>query len=213
MEKTLVINAHPKVDSVTSLSLQVYSHFIENYKKYNPLVNIEQINLYQDYVPAVDNMFMNAWDKMEKGCEITEDEQKIVNRMSEILEQFKSASRYVIVMPMHNWNIPSKLKDYMDNIIIPRETFKYTKSGYVTGLLTDNRSVLVIQASDGVYTNNDWYTEAEYSHKYLKSMFNILGIDSYEIIRAQGNAFLKQNDILSKAYREVEKVAESWIVC
>ena len=213
MKKTLVINAHPKFDSVTSVSLKVYSHFIENYKKYNPLVNIEQINLYQDYVPAVDNMFLNAWDKMEKEYQITEDEQKIVNRMSEILEQFKSASRYVIVMPMHNWNIPSKLKDYMDNIIIPRETFKYTKSGYVTGLLTDNRSVLVIQASDGVYTNNDWYTEVEYSHKYLKSMFNILGVDSYQIIRAQGNAFLKQDDILSKAYREVEKVAENWIVC
>lgn len=44
-----------------------------------------------------------------------------------------------------------------DNILIAKETFAYTENGSV-GLLTDGRSVLVIQSSDG---NNDWYTEME----------------------------------------------------
>ncbi len=48
--------------------------------------------------------------------------------MSEILKQFKIANKYVIVFPLHNFNIPSKLKDYIDNILIARETFKYTET-------------------------------------------------------------------------------------
>lgn len=76
--------------------------------------------------------------------------------MSKILKQFKSANTYVIVLPLHNFNIPSKLKDYKDNIIA-REIFKYTKKGSV-GLLKDGRRILVIKASGGIYTN-------EYSHK------------------------------------------------
>lgn len=98
----------------------------------------------------------------------------------------------------------------MDNILIAKETFAYTKNGSV-GLLTDDRSVLVIQASDGVYTNNDWYTEVEYSHKYLKSMFNFIGVENYQIIRAQGNAFLDRGDILAKAFQEAESAAASLI--
>jgi FMN-dependent NADH-azoreductase len=76
--------------------------------------------------------------------------------MSEILQQFKSANTFVIVLPLHNFIIPSKLKDYMDNIMIARETFKYTENGSVA-LLKDGRRLLVIQASGGIYTNNDWY--------------------------------------------------------
>lgn len=54
--------------------------------------------------------------------------------MDKVLQQFKSAYKDVISYPLHNFNIPSKLKDYMDNIMIARETFKYTdrRSGLKT---------------------------------------------------------------------------------
>ncbi|GIN19392.1 hypothetical protein J1TS3_05260 [Siminovitchia fordii] len=126
--------------------------------------------------------------------------------MSEILQQFKSANTYVIVLPLYNFNIPSKLKDYMDNIMIARETFKYTENGSV-GLLKDGRKMLVIQASGEICTNNDWYTEVDYSYKYLKSMFNFLGIEDYQTIRAQGTALLETNEVLQKAYKEAEEAA------
>ncbi|KIL40923.1 FMN-dependent NADH-azoreductase [Gordoniibacillus kamchatkensis] len=210
MDKLLVINAHPKVDAVSSsVSLQVLDRFLAAYRKLNPSGPIEQIDLYRDHVPGIDSTVLTAWGKLGKGEQPSEEEQRLTSRMSDILQQFKSARKYVIAMPLHNFNVPSKLKDYMDNVLIARETFKYTESGSV-GLLTDGRSVLVIQASDGVYTNNDWYTEVEYSHKYLKSMFNFIGVKDYQIIRAQGNAFLDRGEILAKAFQEAESAASSW---
>ena len=207
MNKTLIINAHPKIDDTSSVSLQVFNHFLKAYKG---LIHdgevIEQINLYSDVVPMIDKTVLSAWEKQQKEQELTSQEQKVTERMSEILQQFKSANTYVIVLPLHNFNIPSKLKDYMDNIMIARETFKYTENGSV-GLLKDGRRILVIQASGAIYTNNDWYTEVDYSNKYLKSMFNFLGIENYQIIRAQGTALLEPNEVLQKAYKEAEEAA------
>ncbi|MGG3445266.1 FMN-dependent NADH-azoreductase [Bacillus nitratireducens] len=207
MNKTLIINAHPKVDDTSSVSIKVLNHFLVSYKELIPNnETIEQINLYDDVVPMIDKTVLSAWEKQGNGQKLTDEEQKVTERMSEILQQFKSANTYVIVLPLHNFNIPSKLKDYIDNIMIARETFKYTETGSV-GLLKDGRRMLVIQASGGIYTNDDWYTEVEYSHKYLKAMFNFLGIEDYQIVRAQGTAVLDPNEVLQNAYKEVEDVA------
>ncbi|MCC2326788.1 FMN-dependent NADH-azoreductase [Bacillus wiedmannii] len=207
MNKTLIINAHPKVDDTSSVSIKVLNHFLVSYKELIPNnETIEQINLYDDVVPMIDKTVLSAWEKQGNGQKLTDEEQKVTERMSEILQQFKSANTYVILLPLHNFNIPSKLKDYMDNIMIARETFKYTETGSV-GLLKDGRRMLVIQASGGIYTNDDWYTEVEYSHKYLKAMFNFLGIKDYQIVRAQGTAVLDPNEVLQNAYKEVEEVA------
>lgn len=207
MNKTLIINAHPKVDDTSSVSIKVFNHFLVSYKELIPNnETIEQINLYDDVVPMIDKTVLSAWEKQGNGQKLTDEEQKVTERMSEILQQFKSANTYVIVLPLHNFNIPSKLKDYMDNIMIARETFKYTETGSV-GLLKDGRRMLVIQASGGIYTNDDWYTEVEYSHKYLKAMFNFLGIEDYQIVRAQGTAVLDPNEVLQNAYKEVEEAA------
>ncbi|PDZ59352.1 FMN-dependent NADH-azoreductase [Bacillus thuringiensis] len=207
MNKTLIINAHPKVDDTSSVSIKVLNHFLVSYKELIPNnETIEQINLYDDVVPMIDKTVLSAWEKQGNGQQLTDEEQKVTERMSEILQQFKSANTYVIVLPLHNFNIPSKLKDYMDNIMIARETFKYTETGSV-GLLKDGRRMLVIQASGGIYTNDDWYTEVEYSHKYLKAMFNFLGIEDYQIVRAQRTAVLDPNEVLQNAYKEVEEAA------
>ncbi|WP_435168460.1 FMN-dependent NADH-azoreductase [Paenibacillus glycanilyticus] len=206
MEKLLVINAHATVDSAASVSLQVGHHFIENYRKLNPNAPIEQIDLYSEEIPELDSTVLGAWGKLASGEELTDEEKRVTGRMNEILQQFKSAKKYVIIMPLHNFNIPSRLKDYMDNVMIARETFKYTENGGV-GLLTDGRSLLVIQGSGGIYTNNDWYTDNEFSHKYLKSMFNFLGIEDYRIIRAQGTNVLDKTEVLDKAKKEAEEAA------
>jgi FMN-dependent NADH-azoreductase len=207
MNKTLIINAHPKIDDTSSVSLQVFNRFLQAYKELIPDSEvIEQINLYCDVVPMIDKTVLSAWEKQGKEQELTSQEKKVTERMSEILQQFKSAKTYVIVLPLHNFNIPSKLKDYMDNILIARETFKYIENGSV-GLLKDGRRILIIQASGSIYTNDDWYTEVDYSQKYLKSMFNFIGIEDYQVIRAQGTALRDTNEVLGNAYKEAEEAA------
>ncbi|KAG2222000.1 hypothetical protein INT45_006700 [Circinella minor] len=131
-----------------------------------------------------------------------------MDRMEQVVEQFKSAGTYIIVMPLHNFNIPSKLKDYMDNILIARKTFVYTKNGSVGLLKNEGRRALLIQGSGAVYTNNDWYTEVEFSYKYLQSMFQFIGVEDFEIVRAQGtNRSIGVPERLEEAYKKVNEAA------
>lgn len=207
MSKLLVINAHPEVQSTSSVSLNVLDYFLKVYKEAHSKDEvIEQINLYDEAIPMLDKTVLNAWGKLGKGEALTREEQEITERMNEVLKQFKSANKYVIAYPLHNFNVPSKLKDYMDNILIARETFKYTDNGSV-GLLKDGRSMLLIQGSGSIYTENDWYTDVEYSYKYLKSMFNFIGIEDFDILRAQGTSLLDRDEILQRAYEEAAKFA------
>lgn len=213
MSKLLIINAHPDFDSKTSASLDVFNYFLKVYKDMHSNDEvIEQINLYDVEVPVLDKNVLSTWSKQAEGKELTKQEKKITDRMSELLEQFKSANKYVIVFPMHNFNIPSKLKDYIDNIMIARETFRYIDTPMSdgrasVGLLNDGRSILTIQASGSIYSNNDFYTELEYSNKYLKSIFYLFGIEDFETIRVQGTALLDRNDVLQKGYKEAEEQA------
>ncbi|MFD4703669.1 FMN-dependent NADH-azoreductase [Gottfriedia sp. NPDC058432] len=210
MNRVLVINAHPNFNSEEVYSVNVLNHFKNTLKSKDPSAKIEQINLYNEFIPNVDSNVLSAWGKLSEGIQLNSDEARKIERMNEILKQFKEIKQYVIAFPLHNFNIPSKLKDYMDNILIARETFKYTEDGSV-GLLYDDRKLLVIQASGAIYTNDDWYTEVEYAHKYLKSMFNFLGVEDYQIIRAQGTALLKREEILANAYKEAEDAAMRFI--
>ncbi|KAI7850167.1 NAD(P)H dehydrogenase [Circinella umbellata] len=215
MNKTLIVNAHPKIDDVASFSIRTMNEFIKNYKDLIPTDHIlEQINLYQDDIPMVDSTVLSAWDKKSKqekeGKEVflTKEEKAVMGRMDQIVEQFKSAGTYIIVMPLHNFNIPSKLKDYMDNILIARKTFAYTKNGSVGLLKNEGRRALLIQGSGGVYTNNDWYTDVEFSYKYLQSMFQFIGVEDFEIVRAQGtNQSIGVPERLEEAYKKVNEAA------
>lgn len=125
-----------------------------------------------------------------------------------MLEQFKAHHRIVFLTPLHNFNINSYTKDYLDNILIARETFKYTSDGSV-GLMSDDYKVLFMQASGSIYTNDDRYSKLDISRMYIDGVFTeIMGFDSFEIVRAQGTSVLPFEEILESINEEMSEKVE-----
>jgi len=90
MSKLLVINAHPEVDSTSSFSLNVLNYFLKIYKeRHSKDEAIEQISLYNDVIPMIDQTVLSAWGKQRNGEELTSEEQEVTRRMNEVLQQFK----------------------------------------------------------------------------------------------------------------------------
>jgi FMN-dependent NADH-azoreductase len=204
--KTLLINAHPEFDSEMSYSSKLQKYFVSKFTNDLSANDLEILNLFNEYIPQLNSEMLTLFGKQSDGKSLTENEQKIADRMAELMAQFKRCKRIVIVIPMHNFNIPSKLKDYIDNILIARETLKYIPIGSIV-LITDDRKVLLLQSSGSVYTNDDRYTPIEFSHFYLKAMFvEIMGFDSFDIVRAQGTATgtFTEKQILNQAYADME---------
>lgn len=169
------------------------------------------MNLYDIAVPRIEgDQLLNVWNKQSLGESLSDDETKIADMSAFLLNQFKANHRIVILTPLHNFNITSRLKDYIDNIMIARETFKYTEDGSV-GLMTDDYKALLLQASGGVYTNDDRYTPLEFSYYYLKEMFKeIMGFDEFYIARAQGTSVLPEDEILDAANKDLNNVFDAF---
>ncbi|NGP46326.1 FMN-dependent NADH-azoreductase [Bacillaceae bacterium SIJ1] len=205
--QTLLINAHPGFSNPEGYSAKMQRMFLDLFKEQFKNKQPTILNLYDTHIPRIENgQLLTVWEKQQAGMTLTDDEKTIAATSEALLKQFKAHHRIVIVSPLHNFNITSRMKDYMDNILIARETFKYTEDGSI-GLMTDDYHVLLLQASGSVYTNDDRYTPLEFSHYYLKEMFQeIMGFNKFYIVRAQGTDILQRDDILVTAHKEMTKV-------
>lgn len=187
MTKTLIINAHPDFRNAAHYSVQLEQTFLQLFQTHFPNDTVNVLNLYDTVIPqATVPELLGIWEKQAQHVNLSIEEQRLFAINQQLLQQFKAHHRIVIAMPLHNFNVPARLKDYIDNILVARETFRYTENGSV-GLMTDNYRVMLLQASGSIYTRNDRYTPMEFSRLYLDKMFTeIMGFDRFEIVRAQG---------------------------
>lgn len=187
MMKTLLINAQPDFKNDAHYSVQLQNLFLDRFNAKFPNETVDLINLYDMSIPRLTTTeLLGIWGKQAQNVELNATETKFYQQNQALLQQFKAHHRIVIASPLHNFNITSKLKDYMDNILVARETFKYTTEGSV-GLMTDDYKALLLQASGSIYTNQDRYTPLEFSRMYLEGMFQeIMGFADFDIVRAQG---------------------------
>lgn len=204
--KTLIINAHPNFNNKDSFSYKLQETFLKKYKDTFPNDTPEILNLYAIDLPRIDTtQLLNIWEKQHADETMTEDECYMAEITTNLLLQFKSYHRIIIVSPLHNFNVTSRLKDYIDNILVARQTFKYTSEGSV-GLMTDNYKALYLQASGSIYTNDDWYKPLDFSYSYLRAMFeDIMAFDAFYIARAQGTAILTEETILQNAEYDLDQ--------
>lgn len=208
---TLIINAHPDFSNQESYSNKLQTLFEEQFKQTFPNSTLTTLNLYETKVPRIENgELLSIWQKQQNGVPLTVEEIAIATASNNLLTQFKEHHRIVIVSPLHNFNVTSRMKDYIDNVLIARETFKYTEDGSV-GLMTDDYEVMLLQASGSIYTNNDRYTPLEFSHFYLKEMFvEMMGFNDFHIVRAQGTALLPEEEVMTTAERDIQSAIQNF---
>ncbi|MCJ1655433.1 FMN-dependent NADH-azoreductase [Staphylococcus sp. NRL 16/872] len=208
MTKLLYITAHP-LDELTSNSMAAGKTFVDAYKENHPSDEVKHIDLFKEDIPMIDKDVLTGWGKLRNGDELTSDEQQKVNRLSEILDEFLAADKYVFVSPMWNLSFPPVLKAYIDAISIAGKTFKYTAEG-PQGLLTDKKA-LHIQSRGGYYTEGP-AAEVESGDRYLRNIMTFLGVPSYETIIIEGHNAEpeKTEEIKAASIAEAKELAKKF---
>ncbi|AYX84269.1 MULTISPECIES: FMN-dependent NADH-azoreductase [Staphylococcus] len=208
MTKLLYITAHP-LDELGSNSMAAGKTFVDSYKENHPSDEVKHIDLFNEDIPMIDKDVLTGWGKLRNGDELTSEEQQKVNRLSEILDEFLEADKYVFVSPMWNLSFPPVLKAYIDAISIAGKTFKYTAEG-PQGLLTDKK-VLHIQSRGGYYTEGP-AAEVESGDRYLRNIMTFLGVPSYETIIIEGHNAEpeKTEEIKAASIAEAKELAKTF---
>ncbi|XXM71073.1 FMN-dependent NADH-azoreductase [Lysinibacillus sphaericus] len=187
MTKVLYITAHPHDDS-QSFSMAAGKAFIEKYKEVNPAHEVVAIDLYNEDIPQIDADVFSGWGKLQTGKgfeELSDSEKAKVGRLTELVDQFTDADKYVFVTPFWNFSFPPVMKAYIDAVSVAGKTFKYTEHGPI-GLLTDKKA-LHIQARGGIYSEGP-AAQMEMGHRYLDIMMQFYGVPSFEGLFIEGHA-------------------------
>ena len=117
--------------------------------------------------------------------ELTKQEEADKKRQEELLNIWKKSDCVFIYMPLHNFNVVSKFKDFIDNIVIVNETFKCEIETMV-GLDNINKQVTFIITSGGEFDSHIQYLNLDFAVQYVRGVFSVIGIDKVKIIRSQG---------------------------
>ena len=174
MAKLLYVQASPRKER--SKSNQVAAAFLESYKQSNPGDTIETLNVFEADLPSFDGLTVQAKYTIMHGKEHTAEERRAWDAVETIIEKFKSADKYVISLPMWNFGIPYRLKQYIDILVQPGYTFTVGDSGYEG--LVKGKPVVVIYARGGAYLDAVAYD------KQKPYMEQILGFMGFEDIRS-----------------------------
>lgn len=186
--KILQILCHPDYNNEKRIA-NLLAKLGENTLRDSNFVDIETINLYDPecHIPTMDKNMFNYNDKI-----LTALEEKDRKRQKEILAQWKNTDAVFIYMPLHNFNIVSKFKDYIDNIVIVNETFK-CEIETMMGLDNQNKQITFVLTSGGEFDKHIQYINLDFAAQYVRGIFSVLGIERLKLMRVQGLDLVHNN--------------------
>jgi FMN-dependent NADH-azoreductase len=151
----------------------VANEFVGAYVKKNPAVHVVTINVFHDDIPAFDGEAVQAKYAVMHGAEHTEAQQEVWARIQKTIEQFTSVDKYVFAVPMWNFSIPYRLKQYIDVIVQPGLTFTVNENGY-EGLVKD-KPAFIVYARGGRYAPGSGAEAYDLQSKYFEQILQFIG--------------------------------------
>lgn len=189
--------------------MAVGKSFIDTYKAEHPEDEVVHIDLFKDEVPEIDAEVFSGWGKLQSGETLTDSEQQKVNRLTELVDQFLAADKYVFVTPMWNLSFPPAVKRYFDAVAVAGKTFKYTAEG-PQGLLTD-KAALHIQSRGGYYSEGP-AADFELGDRYIRTILAFMGVPDISLIAIEGHNAEPENaeEIKLNAIQQAEQFAKQF---
>ena len=107
------------------------------------------------------------------GKDHSQKDKEVWGRVVGVIEQFKSADKYVFAVPMWNFSIPYRLKQYIDIIVQPGYTFGVTQAGYEG--MVKNKPVFIAYARGGEYKPGSPAEAFDLQKRYLELILGFMG--------------------------------------
>ncbi|MBN2468532.1 MAG: NAD(P)H-dependent oxidoreductase [Deltaproteobacteria bacterium] len=173
------LQASPRIGR--SHSIAVADAFVKAYKENHPHDEIITRNLFRMHLPAFDGLAVSAKYSILHGKHHSEEELKAWEDVEAVINEFKSADKYVVAVPMWNFSIPYRLKQYIDLLVQPGYTFSYTAEEGYKGMITD-KPILIVCARGGQYPPGGDAESIDFQTKYLHFILGFMGFNDIRTV-------------------------------
>ncbi len=186
MARLLYLKASPR--GARSHSVAVADAFVDEWKAANPGGEVVVKDLFEADLPPFDGPRLAAKYNVMHGRGHSDEEARAWAEVTAVIDEFKGFDRYVFAVPMWNFAIPYRLKQYIDIIVQPGLTVGMNEKGYF-GML-EGRKAFVAYASGGQYGEGNPVETYDFQSTYLKMILGFIGI--VDVISAETRGMLME---------------------
>lgn len=212
MNKLLYITANSKPEEL-SCSKKVGRALINDILTKFPDFSLEELDLYNSHIPRPKYNYFNGRSSLvspENTAGLSQEEQQDIIRMTQLCDQFISASIYVLAAPMWSLSFPGVLKDYIDCIIQADKTIVF-KDEKPSGILNDRPRTFIYVQSSGA--NIPWIIKPVLNKgvNYVEDIMKFIGIGKFEdlLVDYTGTTELDQAEAVDKALTSIDSIIDS----
>jgi FMN-dependent NADH-azoreductase len=188
--------------------LKVADAFAATYKAKHPADKVEILNLFTANLPSFDGLTIQGKYNIMHGKEFSPEQKKAWEAVVKIIEHFKSFDKYVLAVPMWNFGIPYRLKQYLDVIIQPTYTFNVSDKGYEG--LVKNKPAVVIYARGGSYDKGTPSEAYDMQTKYLELALGFIGFTNIQSILVDPTLQATAEKMVADRKEQAAKLADTF---
>jgi len=172
MSKLLYVQASPRIQR--SHSIAVADTFVGSYEQEHADDEIVTLNLFEASIPNFDGLAVQAKYTILHGRQHSQEELDAWKNVERVIEQFTSADKYVLAVPMWNFSIPYRFKQYIDILVQPGYTFSYSQDKGYEGLVV-GKPLLAVYARGGEYPAGGEAEAFDFQTRYVELIFGFMG--------------------------------------
>jgi FMN-dependent NADH-azoreductase len=176
--KLLHLRCSPRANSASSAAADA---FLTKFRQARPSWDIDLQDLWRETLPEFDGAALEAKYARLGGRAFSGPESNAFAVVERLALRFTLAERVLISVPMWNFGVPYKLKQWFDLIVQPGLTFAFSPADGYRGLVKD-RPTLVILASGSDFVTGMNRGRVDMATPYLRDILRFIGVHSVRFV-------------------------------
>lgn len=173
MAKLLYIDASLGKE-LSAPMLEVGKVFLDAYQETHPNDQLDTLNVWDADLLDLNEVTLDASYAIIHRMNHTPAQAEAWESVVKMVNQFKSADKYLFAVPMWHLGIPYRLKHYLDLLIHPGQTFQFLLGEKTQGLITGKPAVVMYSRFDG-YRNGSGFENFESQKRFMEKALRMIG--------------------------------------
>lgn len=183
MKRLLHIDSSPR--GARSRSGAIGHHLLQVLQARAPDLEVSRLNVFEADLPPFDHMAIEGRYGLLMGEPVPPEQQQAWAQLQAIADHFLSFDTWLFTVPMWNFGLPYRLKQYIDLITHPQITFRNDAEGNVEGLAA-GRKAIVVAASAMQFGADPQIDGLDFQLSYLRAWLGFIGVTDIHAVRVAG---------------------------
>mgnify|MGYP001158056840 FL=1 len=177
MKKIIYLEGSPR--KKRSHSINIANEYLNKVRENDSSIEIKTIDLWSMDLPEFTGDMMDAKYAVIGGTDPSDKQKEAWGKVTKIFNDFADADHYVFSIPMWNFNIPYKLKHFIDIVTQPGLSWSYNPDDGYKGLM-GGRTATVIYASGDGYSEGTGFETYDLQKPYIELWLTFIGFDKID---------------------------------